>query len=498
MPLSEQQIIRRKKLNQLRKLGINPYPSEEYIVNTTIKDIHKNFLKNKKVSIAGRLMRLRILGKASFGEIKDYTGYIQIYMNKKNLYADNIEKKYVYDIFFKKLLDIGDIIGIVGVLFKTNKKEITVYVQKLTLLSKSIRPLPQVKKDKNQKIYDSFSNVEKRYRMRYVDLIVNDDVKDTFLKRTYIIKEIRNFLDNKGYLEVDTPVLQPIPGGAIARPFITYHNTLGIPLYLRIANELYLKRLIIGGYHGVYEFSKNFRNEGMDRLHNPEFTVLELYVAYKDYYWMMDFTEKLIKFIFLEFYDQNSTDNSFKHPFSKISILDSIKEHTGFYIKKMNTDDLIEVCNKLQIKVDKKSSRSKIIENIFDEKCKYNYNNPTFITDFPIEMSPLTKRHRNEKNLSERFELIINGQEIANAYSELNDPIDQLDRLKKQMEIQKKDLDDDSIFIDKDFIRALEFGMPPTAGIGFGIDRLVMLLTKKKSIQEVIFFPQMRPDKKKL
>ncbi|WP_317167098.1 lysine--tRNA ligase [Blattabacterium cuenoti] len=497
MPLSEQQIIRRKKLDQLKKIGINPYPSEEYITTITISGIYDNFIDKKIVSIAGRLMRLRILGKASFGELKDHTGRIQIYMNKSCLSMDNIEKKYVYDIFLKKLLDIGDIIGIKGFLFRTKVNEITIYVEKLSLLSKSIRPLPQVKKDKKN-IYDSFSDVEQRYRMRYVDLIVNDKVKNIFIKRTRIIQCIRNFLDKKGYLEVDTPVLHPIPGGAVARPFITYHNTLKIPLYLRIANELYLKRLVVGGFHGVYEFSRNFRNEGMDRFHNPEFTVLELYVAYKDYYWMMDFTEKLIKHMFIKFiYNNKDYSTFFKNSFSRISILDSIKNYTGFDIKEMDKNDLINVCKKLQIeKYNNKTSKSKIIENIFEEKCIKNYINPTFITDYPVEMSPLTKKHRDDNKLSERFELIINGQEIANAYSELNDPIDQLKRLQKKINLLKNDnTNENTVLIDKDFIRALEFGMPPTAGIGIGIDRLVMLLTKNKSIQDVLFFPQMRPKK---
>ncbi|WP_185861527.1 lysine--tRNA ligase [Blattabacterium cuenoti] len=495
--LSEQQIIRRKKLDQLKLLGINPYPSEEYVVTTTICNIQKNFTENRTetISIAGRLMRLRILGKASFGEIKDHTGSMQIYLNQDHLSSDQIKKEDVYNIFLKKLIDIGDIIGIKGFLFKTKMNEMTIHVHKLTLLSKSIRPLPQVKVDKNKKIYDAFSNTEQRYRMRYVDLIVNNYVKEIFLKRTRIIKKIRNFLDDQEYLEVDTPILQSIPGGAIARPFETFHNTLGIPLYLRIANELYLKRLIIGGFNGVYEFSKNFRNEGMDRLHNPEFTVLELYVAYKDYYWMMDFTEKFMKWICNKFQENNHI--SFQTPFPRIPILDSIKKYTGFDIKKMEKEELRKVCQKLHIEENVKMSKAKLIENIFEEKCKNHYTNPTFIIDYPLEMSPLTKKHRDKENLSERFELIINGQEIANAYSELNDPIDQLSRLREQMKLSERNMKDESISIDQDFIRALEFGMPPSAGIGIGIDRLVMLLTETKSIQEVLLFPQMRPEKKK-
>ncbi|WP_185862382.1 lysine--tRNA ligase [Blattabacterium cuenoti] len=494
--LSEQQIIRIKKLDKLKSLGINPYPSNEYKVTSTIYNIQKNFIEKETISIAGRLMRLRLLGKASFGEIKDHTGCMQIYFTKYHLYSDKMGKEDTYNIFLKKLIDIGDIIGVKGFLFKTKMNEMTIHVHKLTLLSKSIRPLPQVKMDKNKKIYDAFSNTELRYRMRYVDLIVNDHIKEIFIKRTRIIQKIRNFLDDKGYLEVDTPILQSIPGGAIARPFETYHNTLGIPLYLRIANELYLKRLIIGGFNGVYEFSRNFRNEGMDRIHNPEFTVLELYVAYKDYYWMMNFTEKLMKCIFNKF--QKKENINFKTPFPRIPILDSIKKYTGFNLKKMEKEELRKVCKKLHIEENLKMSKAKLIENIFEEKCEKNYINPTFIIDYPIEMSPLTKKHRNEKNLSERFELIINGQEIANAYSELNDPIDQLDRLRKQMKFKNtknESMSNESMSIDKDFIRALEFGMPPTAGIGIGIDRLVMLLTKKNSIQEVLLFPQMRPEK---
>ncbi|AER40407.1 MAG: lysine--tRNA ligase [Flavobacteriales bacterium] len=494
--LSEQQIIRRKKLNQLRLLGINPYPTEEYCITNTIVDIQKNFIEKETISIAGRLIRLRILGKASFGEIKDHTGRIQIYFNKNHFYSEKMGKEDSYNILLKKLIDIGDIIGVKGFLFKTKMDEITIHVHRLTLLSKSLRPLPQVKVDKNKKIYDAFSNTEQRYRMRYVDLIVNDHVKEIFLKRTRIIREIRNFLDHKGYLEVDTPILQSIPGGAIARPFITYHNSLGIPLYLRIANELYLKRLIIGGFHGVYEFSKNFRNEGMDRLHNPEFTVLELYVAYKDYYWMMKFTEELMKCIYKKVQNEYNIEKknnwiSFQTPFPRIPIFEAIKKNTGLDIKDMEEEGLRKICKKLHIVENRKMNKSKMIENIFEEKCKKHYKNPTFIIDYPVEMSPLTKRHRHKKNLSERFELIINGQEIANAYSELNDPIDQLDRFRKQ--ISEKNTDE-SMFIDQDFIRALEFGMPPTAGIGIGIDRLVMLLTQKNSIQEVLFFPQMRPE----
>lgn len=497
--LSEQQIIRRKKLKELKLLGLNPYPSNEYRITIPIINIQENFTEKESIRIAGRLIRLRILGKASFGEIKDHTGRIQIYFKKNHFDSEKIGKEESYNILLKKLIDIGDIIGVQGFLFKTKMNEITVHVHKLTLLSKSLRPLPQVKVDKNKKIYDAFSNTEQRYRMRYVDLIVNDHVKEIFLKRTHIIRKIRNFLDDKGYLEVDTPILQSIPGGAVARPFVTYHNSLGIPLYLRIANELYLKRLIIGGFHGVYEFSKNFRNEGMDRLHNPEFTVLELYVAYKDYYWMMNFTEKLLKCIFHQmqknFKDILIEDDSisFQPPFPRIPILDAIQTHTGFDLREMEEKELRKICQKLHIEENSQMNKGKLIENIFEEKCEKHYKNPTFIIDYPVEMSPLTKRHRYKKNLSERFELIVNGQEIANAYSELNDPIDQLDRLREQIKFSEKK---ESMFLDKDFIRALEFGMPPTAGIGIGIDRLVMLFTKQNSIQEVLLFPQMRPENK--
>ncbi|WP_185872961.1 lysine--tRNA ligase [Blattabacterium cuenoti] len=507
---SEQQVIRRKKLFKLKSLGIDPYPSKEYKISHLIGTIH--FIEKKKIRIAGRLIRLRILGKASFGEIQDHTGRIQSYFkNFSYSYSSRKDKEQpnFYNIFFKqRLIDIGDIIGVEGFLFKTKMNEITIYVKQLTLLSKSLRPLPQVKVDnKNKKIYDAFSNIEQRYRMRYVDLIVNDHVKNIFLIRTLIFKEIRKFLDKKGYLEVETPILQSIPGGAIARPFKTYHNTLGIPLYLRIANELYLKRLIIGGFHGVYEFSKNFRNEGMDRMHNPEFTVLELYVAYKDYYWMMNFTEELMKYIYEKILETNEIYNfkkdfvKLQSSFPRIPIIESIQQHTGFNIQNMNTNELIEVCKQLNIEVKQEMSKAKLIENIFAEKCETNYKDPTFITDYPIEMSPLSKTHRNNKNLSERFELIINGKEIANAYSELNDPIDQLNRFREQIQlslsVSDKEKEDESMFLDQDFIRSLEFGMPPTSGIGIGIDRLVMLMTKQNSIQEVLLFPQMRPETKK-
>jgi lysyl-tRNA synthetase class 2 len=495
MFLSDQEKIRREKLKKLRNLGIDPYPALEYSINSTVKDIIENFKEKKKIKIAGRLMNIRIMGKSSFANIKDHTGFIQIYINYKD-FKD--EKKKLYDIVFKKLLDIGDIIGIKGFLFKTKLGEITIHITFFTLLSKSLRPLPQVKKDEKGNIYDSFSNIEQRYRMRYVDLIVNTKVKKMFLKRIKIIKFIRNFLNNFSYLEVDTPILQSIPGGAIAKPFITYHNALNIPLYLRISNELYLKRLIIGGFHGVYEFSRNFRNEGIDRIHNPEFTILELYVAYKDYNWMMNFIENLIKNLVLKLNKKteieiNNKKINFQKTFPRITILNSIKKYTGFDITNMNKKSLIKICKKLHVEINKKITKENIIEEIFSKKCEKHYINPTFITDFPIEMSPLTKKHRYNKNLTERFELIIDGKEIANSYSELNDPIEQLERFKKQFFLDKKKVKKENLIIDYDFIRALEIGMPPTAGIGIGIDRLIMLLTNQSSIQEILFFPHMKP-----
>ena len=496
--LSEQEQIRREKLNKLKSLGINPFPANLFPLNTNSKEINLNFEENKKVVIAGRIMSRRIQGKASFAEIQDSKGKIQVYFNRDEICPD--EDKTLYNEVYKKLLDIGDIIGIEGMLFTTQVGQKTVLVKKFTLLSKSIKPIPLPKTDSEGKTYDEFSDPELRYRQRYVDLIVNPNVKETFIKRTKIINTIRNFFNNNGYLEVETPILQSIPGGASARPFITHHNALNIPLYLRIANELYLKRLIVGGFDGVYEFAKAFRNEGMDRTHNPEFTMVELYVAYKDYYWMMEMTESLLEKVALELNGSskvklNEKEINFKAPFKRISILDSIKEHTGIDVSKMSEKELFETAKNLGIEVDETMGKGKLIDEIFGEKCEHNYIQPTFITDYPKEMSPLTKEHRNNSELTERFELLVNGKELANAYSELNDPIDQLERFEDQLKLSEKG-DDEAMFIDNDFIRALEYGMPPTSGIGIGIDRLVMLFTNNVSIQEVLFFPQMKPERK--
>ena len=500
MQLSEQEIIRREKLNKLRELGIDPYPAAEFPVDNTSKTIKEKFEEGKKVVVAGRLMSRRIQGKASFAELQDSEGKIQVYFNRDEICPG--EDKTLYNEVYKKLLDIGDIIGLQGELFTTKVGEKTVLVKQFELLSKALRPLPLPKQDADGKIYDEFNDPELRYRQRYVDLVVNPQVRDTFIKRTKITNSIRDYLNEKGYLEVETPVLQPIPGGAAARPFITHHNALNIPLYLRIANELYLKRLIVGGFDGVYEFSKDFRNEGMDRTHNPEFTIMELYVAYKDYHWMMDLTEGLLEKVAL---DANGTTIAemgdkkidFKAPYPRIPILDAIEEHTGLDIKGMDEGKLREVAKKLNIEVDETMGVGKLIDEIFGEKCEHHYVQPTFIIDYPKEMSPLTKEHRDNPGLTERFELIINGKEIANAYSELNDPIDQRERFEDQLKLSEKG-DDEAMFIDQDFLRALEYGMPPTSGIGIGMDRLVMLLTNNASIQEVLFFPQMRPEKKPL
>ena len=496
--LSEQEQIRREKLNKLKSLGINPFPANLFPLNTNSKEINSNFKENKKVVIAGRIMSRRIQGKASFAEIQDSKGKVQVYFNRDEICPD--EDKTLYNEVYKKLLDIGDIIGIEGLLFTTQVGQKTVLVKKFTLLSKSIKPIPLPKTDSEGKTYDEFSDPELRYRQRYVDLIVNPNVKETFIKRTKIINTIRNFFNNNGYLEVETPILQSIPGGASARPFITHHNALNIPLYLRIANELYLKRLIVGGFDGVYEFAKAFRNEGMDRTHNPEFTMVELYVAYKDYYWMMEMTESLLEKVALELNGSskvklNEKEINFKAPFKRISILDSIKEHTGIDVSKMSEKELFETAKNLGIEVDETMGKGKLIDEIFGEKCEHNYIQPTFITDYPKEMSPLTKEHRSNSDLTERFELLVNGKELANAYSELNDPIDQLERFEDQLKLSEKG-DDEAMFIDNDFIRALEYGMPPTSGIGIGIDRLVMLFTNNVSIQEVLFFPQMKPERK--
>ncbi|MCH1547744.1 MAG: lysine--tRNA ligase [Flavobacteriaceae bacterium] len=499
--LSEQELVRREKLEKLITLGINPYPAASFTTNSSSKEIITNFKENKSVIIAGRLMSRRIQGKASFAELQDSDGRIQVYFNRDEICPG--EDKTLYNEVYKKLLDIGDIIGIEGTLFNTQVGEKTVLVKNFTLLSKSLRPLPLPKKDLEGNIYDEFNDPELRYRQRYVDLIVNPNVKDTFLKRTKITNTIRDFLNKKNYLEVETPILQPIPGGAAARPFLTHHNALNIPLYLRISNELYLKRLIVAGFDGVYEFARDFRNEGMDRTHNPEFTIMELYVAYKDYFWMMETTEKLLENIALESNGKSKlkvgeNQIEFKAPYPRVPIFTAIKDHTGVDVSNMNEIELRATAKKLGIEVDQTMGVGKLIDEIFGEKCEKKYVQPTFITDYPKEMSPLTKTHRSNSKLTERFELIINGKEIANAYSELNDPIDQRLRFEDQLELSKKGDDEATEFIDNDFLRALEYGMPPTSGIGIGIDRLVMLMTNNSSIQEVLFFPQMRPEKKKV
>jgi len=498
--LSEQEQIRREKLKKLKEMGIDPFPAALFPINTNSLKIISNYKENKKVSIAGRLMSRRIQGKASFAEIQDNKGKIQVYFNRDEICPE--DDKTMYNEVYKKLLDFGDIIGVEGELFTTQVGQKTILVKDFKLLSKSIKPIPLPKTDSEGNVYDEFSDPELRYRQRYVDLIVNPDVKETFIKRTKIINVIRSFFNNNEYLEVETPILQPIPGGASARPFVTHHNALNIPLYLRIANELYLKRLIVGGFDGVYEFAKAFRNEGMDRTHNPEFTMVELYVAYKDYYWMMEMTESLLEKIAIDVTGStavklNDKEINFKAPFKRISIIDSIKEYTGIDISKMNENQLFETATKLNIEVDNTMGKGKLIDEIFGEKCEHNYIQPTFITDYPKEMSPLTKEHRDNSDLTERFELFVNGKELANAYSELNDPIDQLERFEDQLKLSEKG-DDEAMFIDNDFIRALEYGMPPTSGIGIGIDRLVMLFTNNVSIQEVLFFPQMKPEKKNI
>ena len=498
MQLSEQEVIRRGKLAKLRELGINPYPAPQYPVDANSQSIKENFTEGKKVVLAGRLMSRRIQGKASFAELQDSEGRIQVYFNRDEICPG--DDKTLYNEVYKKLLDIGDIIGVEGELFTTKVGEKTVMVKKFDLLSKALRPLPLPKQDAEGNIYDEFNDPELRYRQRYVDLVVNPSVKDTFIKRTRITNSIREFLNNKGYLEVETPILQAIPGGAAARPFITHHNALDIPLYLRIANELYLKRLIVGGFDGVYEFSKDFRNEGMDRTHNPEFTIMELYVAYKDYHWMMALTEQLLEKVAIDanastIAQMGETKIDFKAPYPRVPILQAVKEHTGYDVSGMNEEQLREVATKLGLEVDETMGVGKLIDEIFGEKCEPHFVQPTFIIDYPKEMSPLTKEHRDDSRLTERFELIINGKEIANAYSELNDPIDQRERFEDQLRLSEKG-DDEAMFIDQDFLRALEYGMPPTSGIGIGIDRLVMLLTNNASIQEVLFFPQMRPEKK--
>jgi len=502
MALSEQEQIRRESLNELRKLGIDPYPAEQYKTNAFARDILEKYDPEKSnfqdVCLAGRMMSRRIMGNASFAELMDSSGRIQIYVKRDDVCPG--EDKTFYNQVFKRLLDIGDIIGVQGYVFKTQTGEITVHVKEFRILCKSVRPLPIVK-EKDGILYDAVTDPEMRYRQRYVDLIVNPQVRDVFRKRTQIIQSMRELFNSRGYLEVETPILQPIPGGASARPFITHHNTLDIPLYLRIANELYLKRLIVGGYEGVYEFAKDFRNEGMDRNHNPEFTVLEIYIAYKDYNWMMGFTEEIIKKAALDLH--NSTEVVYgdktlnlNPPFRKVSMLDAINEYTGIDISGMGEADLRKVCDRLDVVHTPEMGTGKLIDAIFGEKCEHNFIQPTFIIDYPVETSPLTKMHRKKPGLTERFELMINGKEIANAYSELNDPIDQMERFKDQLKLSEKG-DDEAMFIDLDFVKALEYGMPPTSGMGIGVDRLTMLLTNQPSIQDVLLFPQMRPEKRK-
>jgi lysyl-tRNA synthetase class 2 len=498
MVLSEQELIRREKLERLRELGINPYPAAAYKMTHSSATAKTNYKEGEKVVLAGRLMSRRIQGKASFAELQDSEGRIQLYFNRDEICTG--EDHTLYNEVYKKLLDIGDIIGIEGTLFTTQVGEKTVMVKSFSLLSKSLRVLPLPKEDASGKVYDEFNDPEQRYRQRYVDLIVNPSVKDTFLKRTKITNTIRSFFNDKGYLEVETPILQPIPGGAAARPFVTHHNALNIPLYLRIANELYLKRLIVGGFDGVYEFAKDFRNEGMDRTHNPEFTVMELYVAYKDYFWMMETTEQLLEKVALEATGSTAVQVGdqtidFKAPYPRVPILEAIKVHTGYDVSGMNEEELRNTAKALNLEVDERMGVGKLIDEIFGECCEHHYVQPTFIIDYPKEMSPLTKEHRSNPKLTERFELMVNGKELANAYTELNDPIDQRERFEDQLKLLEKG-DDEAMFIDHDFLRALEYAMPPTSGIGIGIDRLCMLMTNNVSIQEVLFFPQMRPEKK--
>lgn len=499
LELSEQEIIRRNSMNELRAMGIEPYPAAEYITNAFSTDIKAEFKDDdepRPVSVAGRIMSRRVMGKASFIELQDSKGRIQVYITRDDICPG--DDKEVYNTVFKRLLDLGDFVGIEGFVFRTQMGEISIHAQKLTVLAKSIKPLPIVKY-KDGVAYDSFEDPEMRYRQRYVDLAVNEGIKELFVKRTKIYNSMRRFFDTKGYMEVETPILQSIPGGAAARPFITHHNALDMPLYLRIANELYLKRLIVGGFEGVYEFSKNFRNEGMDRTHNPEFTCMEIYVAYKDYRWMMEFTEQMLEQICI---DVNGTTEvkageniiSFKAPYKRVTMLEAIKEFTGHDLTGKNEEEIRAICRELNMEVDETMGKGKLIDEIFGEFCEGHYIQPTFITDYPIEMSPLTKRHRTNPELTERFELMVNGKELCNAYSELNDPIDQLERFQDQLRLSEKG-DDEAMFIDLDFVRSLEYGMPPTSGMGIGMDRLTMLMTGQAAIQEVLFFPQMRPEK---
>lgn len=498
---SEQEQLRRASLVEMRKLGIEPYPAAEFPVSHSSQDIIDNFdsLCDKKTElyIAGRIMTRRIMGNASFFEIQEEKGRMQVYIRRDDICPNG--DKSMYNTVFKKLLDIGDIVGVKGFVFKTKMGEISVHAQELIVLAKALRPLPIVK-EKDGQTFDAFTDPEQRYRQRYVDLIVNPKVRETFIMRSKIVNTMRDFFNSKGYLEVETPILQPIPGGAAARPFTTHHNALDIPLYLRIANELYLKRLIVGGFDGVYEFAKDFRNEGMDRTHNPEFTVMEIYVAYKDYFWMMNFTEEMIERVALALHGKTKVtvgdkEIDFKRPFKRVTMTDAIKEYTGYDISGKNEEELRKKCKELGIEVDETMGKGKLIDEIFGEKCEHHYIQPTFITDYPIEMSPLCKRHRTNPELTERFELMVNGKEICNAYSELNDPIDQLERFQEQVGLSEKG-DDEAMFIDHDFVRALEYGMPTCSGMGIGIDRLTMLLTNQSSIQDVLFFPQMKPEPK--
>src|SRR5665648_43921 len=498
--LSEQEIVRRNSLQKMKEIGIDPYPAAEFPVNVSTSEVKENYnseLNNyKEVVLAGRIMTRRIMGKASFAELQDASGRIQLYLNRDEICPG--EDKSLYNDVFKKLLDIGDVIGVKGFAFITQVGELSIHVKEFCVLSKSLRPLPVVK-EKDGQLFDAVTDPEMRYRQRYVDLIVNPQVKDTFIKRTKIINTMRQFFNDQGYLEVETPILQSIPGGATARPFITHHNALNIPLYLRVANELYLKRLIVGGFDGVYEFSKDFRNEGMDRTHNPEFTVMEIYVAYKDYIWMMNFTEEMIERVALALHGTTDVQLGdvvidFKRPYKRVTMYDSIREHTGFDIAGKSESELRDICTQLGIETDPTMGKGKMIDEIFGEKCEHHYIQPTFITDYPVEMSPLTKKHRSVPGLTERFELMVNGKELANAYSELNDPIDQRERFEDQMKLSEKG-DDEAMFIDQDFLRALEYGMPPTSGMGIGIDRLAMFMTNNLSIQDVLFFPQMKPEK---
>ena len=498
--LSEQEVIRRNSLKELERLGIDAYPAAEFKVDAHAAEIKEQFEDGgepREVVVAGRMMSRRIMGKASFFELQDATGRIQVYVSRDDISTDEVAT--AYNTVFKKLMDIGDIVGVKGFVFRTQTGEISVHAKELTMLSKSLRPLPIVK-EKDGKVFDAFTDPEQRYRQRYLDLIVNPQVKEVFVKRTKMLNAIREFFNSKGYLEVETPVLQAIPGGASARPFITHFNALDVEMYMRIATELYLKRLIVGGFEGVYEIGKNFRNEGMDRTHNPEFTCLEIYVAYKDYLWMMDFTEEMIERAALAINGTTRTvigenEVDFKRPYRRVRMADAIKEYTGYDIEQMTEEELYDACVKMGIEVDKTMGKGKLIDEIFGEKCEGHYIQPTFIYDYPKEMSPLTKKHRSKPGLTERFELFVNGKEVANAYSELNDPIDQLERFQDQLKLQERG-DDEAMYIDYDFVRALEYGMPPTSGMGIGIDRLCMFLTNSASIQDVLFFPQMKPEKK--